>query len=312
MSKIDILNKKILQYFLSKNIVISNAISKEYLDQLLLNLSTKLQAELKIETIKELSKKIQVKEDSSCITIAKFYVKVFHTLSILLDILEINDSTTISINKITKKMLKELSFSEKSENIFPNIDSFYHNNYLHDNQFHHMSKSNKKRYEKDLKCFYISFTGKKEIPSHVKAFHDITISDYSEEPNICIHNYLFYEYGSYLKSKIKVMLEIQKELYNILYKIFCVKEKTIQPDLTDDKLNGYINQTRKLIIKLWNECDEGYTHGIKLMERIMEDLILKGIISQQKKIIKKLDKVYSQGLIEQNELFITSQDLSKE
>ena len=47
------------------------------------------------------------------------------------------------------------------------------------------------------------------------------------------------------------------------------------------------------------------------MERIMEDLILKGIISQQKKIIKKLDKVYSQGLIEQNELYITSQDLSK-
>ena len=174
-----------------------------------------------------------------------------------------------------------------------------------------MSKSNKKRYDKDLKSFYISFTGKKEIPSHVNTFHDITIMEYSEEPNICIHNYLFYEYGSYLKSKIKVMLEIQKELFNILYKIFCVKEKTIQPDLTDDKLNEYINQTRKLIIKLWNECDEGYTHGIKLMERIMEDLILKGIISQQKKIIKKLDKVYSQGLIEQNELYITSQDLSK-
>ena len=47
------------------------------------------------------------------------------------------------------------------------------------------------------------------------------------------------------------------------------------------------------------------------MEKITEDLILKGIISQQKKIIKKLEKVYSQGLVEQNELYISSQDLTE-
>jgi len=311
MNRIDMLNKKILEYFISKNIVISNTINKEYLDELLLNLSTKLQSELKEESIKELSKKIKVKEDKSCLTIAKFYVKVFHILSILLDILDINESSTMSINKVTKKMIKELSFSENCQNMFPNIDSLYHNDYLHDNKFHHMSKSNKKRYNKDLKSFYVSFTGKRDIPSHVKSFHDIRIEDYSEEPNICIDNYLFYEYGSYLKSKIKVMLGIQKELSKIFYKIFCMKEKTIHPELTDEKLNEYISQTRKLTIKLWNECDEGYTHGIKLMEKITEDSILKGIISQQKKIIKKLEKVYSQGLVEQNELYISSQDLTE-
>jgi hypothetical protein len=208
-------------------------------------------------------------------------------------------------------MLKELSFSENTSNIFPNIESFYYNDYLHDNNFYHMSKSNKKRYNKDLKSFYISFTGKKDIPSHVNTFNDIIIKDYSDESNICIDNYLFYEYGSYLKSKIKVMLEIQKELYNILNKIYCIKEKTINSELTNDKLNEYINQTRVLIIKLWNECDEGYIHGIKLIEKIMEDLILKQIISQQKKIIKKLERVYCQGLIENNELYISSKDLTK-
>jgi len=311
MNRIDMLNKKILQYFLKENIVISNTINKDYLDQLLLNLSTRLQTELKEETIKELSKRINVKEDKSCLLISKFYVKVFHLLTILLDTLEINQTTTISINKVTKQMIKELSFSKDPLALFPNIDSFYNNDYLHNNEFHHMSKSNKKRYKKDLKSFYISFTGKKEMPSHVKSFHDILITDYSEEPNICIDNYLFYEYGSYLKSKLKVMMEIQKELYKILYKIFCKDEKTIQPDLTDAKLNEYISETRKLMMKLWVESDEGYTHGIKLMEKIMEDLILKRIVSQQKKIIKKLERVYSQGLIETNDLHISSQDLIK-
>lgn len=311
MNRIDMLNKKILQYFLKENIVISNTINKDYLDQLLLNLSTRLQTELKEETIKELSKRINVKEDKSCLLISKFYVKVFHLLTILLDTLEINQTTTISINKVTKQMIKELSFSKDPLALFPNIDSFYNNDYLHNNEFHHMSKSNKKRYKKDLKSFYVSFTGKKEMPSHVKSFHDILITDYSEEPNICIDNYLFYEYGSYLKSKLKVMMEIQKELYKILYKIFCKDEKTIQPDLTDAKLNEYISETRKLMMNLWVESDEGYTHGIKLMEKIMEDLILKRIVSQQKKIIKKLERVYSQGLIETNELHISSQDLIK-
>lgn len=311
-SETDILNKKILEYFFEKNMLISNTINKDYLDQILLDLSIKLQEELNEDLIKQLSEKINVKEDKSCLTLSKFYVKVFHLLSILLDTLDINESTTFSINKITKKMLKELSLSGDScMNIFPDIDSFYHNNYLHDNKFHHMSKSNKKRYNKDLKSFYISFTGKKDIPSQVVSFQDILIDDYSEEPNICIENYLFYEYGFYLKGKIKVMLEIQKELYEILYKVFSVKEKTIHPDLMDYKLNEYISQTRKLLIKLWNECDEGYSHGIKLMEKIMEDLILKRIISQQKKIIKKLEKVYTQGLIEQNDLYISSQDLSE-
>ena len=208
-------------------------------------------------------------------------------------------------------MLKELSFSqEHSENIFPNIESFYHNDSLYDHNFYHPSKINQKRNQKDLKSFYISFTGKKEIPSHVKSFQDIMIEKDCNDSNICIENYLFHEYGFYLKSKIKVIREIEKELYYILDQVYSIEKKNIQSNLTDELLNSYINQVRKNTINLWNECDEGYTHGIKLLEKIMEDLMLKQLISQQKKITKKLEKVYSQGITQPNELYISSQDLT--
>ena len=258
MNRLEILNKQILKYLLSKSIGKSNTISKEYLDHLLLNLSTKLQAELKEEIIIDMSKKINVPYDSSCLIISKYYVKVLHILSILLDvlgILDINDTSNIQINKIGSQMLKELSFSN-SQSLLPDLDSFYNNDYLHDNKFYHMSKSNRKRYNKDLKSFYISFSGKKDLPEHITKFQDVMIKDYSEESNVCIDNYLFYEYAFYLKNKIKIILEIQKELYIILYKIYSIKNNSIQADLTDKKLNEYIHETRRLVIKLLNECDE--------------------------------------------------------
>ena len=78
--------------------------------------------------------------------------------------------------------------------------------------------------------------------------------------------------------------------------------------MTEYKLNIYIRETREYIIHLWEECNNGYTQGKRLLEKIMEDLYLKKIISEQKSIKKILDKVYSQK-IQPNELYITEKDL---
>jgi len=307
IKKVDIikqLDKKMFEYILEEDKI--DFMNKDSLDMMMLMLSTKLQSELNKEDIKKISKKIEVEYDKSCLNIAKYYVKIFHLLHILFDVL--NNKKEIKEGKPTKiHIMKELS-PEKKEELFSGIDDLYHDKHLFDNKFHHMSKKNKKRYEKDLKSFIITFTGKQEIPSHISSFQDIKVTDYCEGANMCVENYLFYEYAEHLKNSIKNSILIQEELKNILEKIICLKEKRIQLSLTEYDLNKYIRESREYIIKLWEEYNNGYTHGKRLMEKIMEDLYLKKIISEQKSIKKTLDKVYSQK-IQPNDLYISEKDL---
>jgi hypothetical protein len=296
------LDKKMFQYISEEHN--NNMIDKDDLDNMLLILSTKLQVELDTESIKKISKIKQIEYDKSCLNISKFYIKIFHIVYILIDILKSKDNK--SKNNVCLHMLKELSSHENK--VFPPMDNLYHDKYLFDNKFHHMSKSTKKRYEKDLKSFIFTFTGKKEIPSHVSSFEDITIHDYDHEANDCVENYLFYEYASHLKSTITKSIDIQKKLEEILENIIDVKEKRIHSSLTEHKLNLYIREAREYIIQLWNECSNGYTHGKRLLEKIMEELYLKKIIAEQKSIKKTLDKVYSQK-VQPNNLYISEKDL---
>jgi hypothetical protein len=126
--------------------------------------------------------------------------------------------------------------------------------------------------------------------------------------NLPTINYLFYEYASHLKTSIKRSMDIQKKLEEILENIIDVKEKRIHSSLTEHKLILYIKETREYVIQLWNECSNGYTHGKRLLEKIMEELYLKKIIAEQKNIKKTLDKVYSQK-VQPNNLYISEKDL---
>jgi len=313
MNKIDImkeLDKKMYKYILEEDKM--DFMDKDSLDIMMLMLSTKLQSELNKKNIKDISKKIEVDYDKSCLNISKYYVKIFHLLNILFDVL--NNKKEIKEGKIAKKtnnvcinMMKELS-PDKKEDLFSGIDNLYHDKYLFDNNFHHMSKKNKKRYDVDLKSFVLTFTGQTEIPSHISSFQDIKVTDYCEDTNICLENYLFFEYADHLKKTIKRSVIIQEKLEDILTNIICIKDKRIQINLTEYKLNIYIRETRKYIIQLWEECNDGYIQGKRLLEKIMEDLYLKKIISEQKSIKKILDKVYSQK-IQPNELYISEKDI---
>lgn len=62
-------------------------------------------------------------------------------------------------------------------------------------------------------------------------------------------------------------------------------------------------------MNLWKESDEGYIQGMRMLENIIEDLQLQNIISQQKRILKKLENIYGNKTIPNNELYITSSEL---
>ena len=88
MNKIDImkeLDKKMFEYILEEDKM--DFMDKDSLDIMMLMLSTKLQAELTKDNIKDISNKIEVDYDKSCLNISKYYVKIFHLLHILFDVL---------------------------------------------------------------------------------------------------------------------------------------------------------------------------------------------------------------------------------
>ena len=304
MNEVDILNKKMLDYFLAKNIDISSWENKEFLDELMLNLSIKFETELNKEKLQILCKQLELETNS--LHLAKYYVKLFHLLFVLLE--NVNTKQE-KCGKITNSLIKELNFSpEQSDKIFPNIDHLYYDDFLFNKKFHHMSKENKKRYEKDLKCFYISFSGRKEIP-HNKSFHEICLEDLSKEENHDIHNYLLYEYGKFLRNKLKNMIELEKKLLEVLKDVLDLEKKILKSFLSSQKLDSHIKKSRKLIMNLWKESDEGYIQGMRMLENIIEDLQLQNIISQQKRILKKLENIYGNKTIPNNELYITSSEL---
>ena len=304
MNEVDILNKKMLDYFLAKNIDISSWENKEFLDELMLNLSIKFETELKEENLQSICKQLDL--EPTPLHLSKYYVKLFHLLFLLLE--NVNTKQE-KCGKITNSLIKELNFSpEQSDKIFPNIDHLYYDDFLLNKKFHHMSKENKKRYEKDLKCFYISFSGRNEIP-HNKSFHEICLEDLSKEENHDIHNYLLYEYGKFLRNKLKNMIELEQKLLEVLKDVLDLEKKILKSFLSRQKLDSHIKKSRKLIMNLWKESDEGYIQGMRMLENIIEDLQLKNIISQQKRILKKLERIYGNKTIPKNDLYISSSEL---
>jgi len=73
MNEVDILNKKMLDYFLAKNIDISSWENKEFLDELMLNLSIKFETELKEENIQSICKQLDL--EPTPLHLSKYYAK---------------------------------------------------------------------------------------------------------------------------------------------------------------------------------------------------------------------------------------------
>jgi len=191
----------------------------------------------------------------------------------------------------------------------PQLDKLYHDIYnFKKGKFTSMSPPSRKDYEKDLKLFYKTFTGKDDYKkwnkSRQRKFSDIELKAYHKE-DACKDvnsdwrktyvgdedNILFKKFAENIKNMLKKTNTNQQNLLTILDELFVwieppsgieggdksIKSKlvTINPKLNDKKLQDVVVKTRKLIIDIYLQCEKDYQEGLKIFKAIADEKIFK-------------------------------------
>lgn len=188
------------------------------------------------------------------------------------------------------------------------INLYYDCGFDHNkNIFTKMSDKMKKKYHHDLKEFYKTFTDSKSMPENIQSFSDIKLNNYSleEDQEILLEGgkrkenlVIIKEYAKNLKKMIKNVNKIQKQLLDILEKIFIYDKDPefpdneeiirISPQLTEKILQNYINTSRQLIVQLYIDCEEDFLEGVKIYEALIENITFHTSLSQLENLHEEL------------------------
>lgn len=184
-------------------------------------------------------------------------------------------------------------------------------------EFRGMTANTKEEYQKDLELFYKSFTGADSMPSTIKTFGDIKLRDYNKT-KICLTNernernvtnelyntkgnykdQLFNWYSGNIGEMIHSVNEKQEKLLDILNQVFWTDETKensirIQPDLTENKLQLLVEESRECIKDMYILCERDFVEGIKIYEAIIESKMLETTQKQIETLEKLSEKLFS-------------------
>lgn len=207
----------------------------------------------------------------------------------------------------------------------PELEKLYFDVYdFGTGKFNAMSKKARAAYRQDLKTFYKTFTGKNDFSSWNasgnKKFNDIPLIAY-HDTEACkdvdsawqksytgsSSNPLFVKFAENVKNMLKNTQKNQQKLLAVLDKLFvwvdtpseyasktgdlANKTVTINPKLTSKSLQALVDQTRKLIINIYLQCEREYQEGLKLFEAIVGERMLQNSIAKKEALEAQLDKV---------------------
>ena len=172
----------------------------------------------------------------------------------------------------------------------PELSKLYYDKYDYNTgRFIGMTEKAKKLYENDVKIFYKTFTGKKNVPNNIKTFSDIPLKDFHNLSK-CKNNgaytqiytgkkreKYFKKYAEHIEKMMKTTNENQNKLIKIIDKLFILisnkhtnkKEIIINPNLTYKNLDLIIEETKKPIINLYLKCEKDYLEGLNIFEAIV-------------------------------------------
>ena len=160
-------------------------------------------------------------------------------------------------------------------------------------RFYEMSPEARKQYNKDVKMYYLTVTGNKTVPKELGElnFSKIKLKDYAttekcigdnapfqKEYTGTIKEKLFRQYIDHIKEMIRKTNRSKGLLIDILQQVFSEKKNSetgekkvfISPTLTMRKLEKLIIETRKIIVKLYIDCETDFEKGLQIFEAIVE------------------------------------------
>jgi hypothetical protein len=149
------------------------------------------------------------------------------------------------------------------------------------------SKEMEEKYKNDLKKFFTVFTGKAEMPDHIKSFKDIELFDFKSidycRDSLFTHdfiipkdNQLIVRYKEQLELLEKSTSEYRNTLLNIIKRLFLTKivdndtTYSIQPKLTLDEILKIEQDTRNTIIDLYTNCEQYFIRALLIFEELYD------------------------------------------
>ena len=202
---------------------------------------------------------------------------------------------------------------------FAELSRLYNDKYnTSKGRFDRMSAKSREEKKRNVDLLYTLFTGNTNPPKDIKSFRDIPIHSFSDTadcstPDSMLNktyigttkDKLFVDYVEQIKIMIYESNMVRNSLLEVIDKIFISNsgEKgehtedakikyTIDPNLTYEELNNLIDETRKIILKLYVNCEKNFIHTLKILQAIIEAQIFETGQRQIKELERSIEAEY--------------------
>ena len=209
-------------------------------------------------------------------------------------------------SSVTKALTDEIGI--------PELEALYFDVYNYKKGiFDKKSVQSQKQYDLDVEKFYKTFAATDKKPPEIKKFSDIKLKDFHNQP-LCNEkdspwsksyhatpNHkdfdLFQKYAKHIADMTMKNKQNEQQLVAILDEMFAywidpqtnVKELTIDPELTYEKLDELIPKTRDIIIQLYVDCENDFQEGLNMLEAIIKKRMLLNAENRMDRFQKKRD-----------------------
>jgi hypothetical protein len=226
-----------------------------------------------------------------------------------LDILVNNNDYDVKDKKDKKMTVNPDYCNTKSRNESVNLlqepgmvelEKLYNDKYDYETgKYIGMSDTMKNKYKRDLEIFYNAFTdsGEPFNPKKIKKFSDIKLREHHNNKGCSSEDgeyrksqegeytdKLFADYANHVKKMMDNTQKNQDKLLSVIDKLFVfinITDKSkpdnkmimINPGLTETKLQGVVEESRKIIMNLYITCEKDFLKGLEIFEAIVEKKI---------------------------------------
>ena len=185
-------------------------------------------------------------------------------------------------------------------------------------RFDKMSAKSRDEKKRNIDLLYTLFTGNPNPPKDIKSFRDIPLHSFSDTedcstPESMLNktyigntkDKLFVDYVEQVKRMIYDSNMIRNSLLEIIDSVFIVNpvdeiedesgakmKYIINPDLTYEELNNLIDETRKIILKLYVNCEKNFIYTLKILQAIIEAQMFETGQQQIRELERGIDAEY--------------------
>lgn len=194
-------------------------------------------------------------------------------------------------------------------------------------RFDRMSAKSKAEKKRNIDLLYTLFTGDPNPPKSITMFRDIPLHSFADTVDCdginsmlnktyigTTKDKLFVDYVEQIKKMIYESNMIRNSLLEVIDSIFIlntgaddgagaevdneeIKEEkmkyVIDPNLSYERLNELIAETRKIILNLYVNCEKNFIHTLKILQAIIEAQIFETSQRQIKELERSIDAEYA-------------------